>query len=137
MPGGWAALGLERDEYLALGTARVHDAGGVGMPPQRLDRVMVGPYYLGMATTMVKTTYALDEPTVRSLEAMARRWQVSKSEALRRAIRSAAATELAEEANGAIAALNEAQQRVERSGRNVVEWARAIRQERRASASRR
>jgi hypothetical protein len=39
-----------------------------------------------MATTTVKSTYSLDVDTVRELDAVARRWRVSKSEALRRAI---------------------------------------------------
>jgi len=41
-----------------------------------------------MATPTVKTTYSLDLETVRTLEALARRWNVS--EALRRAIRATA-----------------------------------------------
>ena len=45
-----------------------------------------------MAVLSVKATYSLDPETVRNLEDMARRWGVSKSEALRRAIRSAAGT---------------------------------------------
>ncbi|MCI0546463.1 MAG: ribbon-helix-helix protein, CopG family [Candidatus Rokubacteria bacterium] len=44
-----------------------------------------------MAITTIRSTYALDVETVRALERMAQRWKVSKSEALRRAIRAAAA----------------------------------------------
>jgi gamma-glutamylcysteine synthetase len=40
----------------------------------------------GMATPMVKSTYALDAETLTALEQMAKRWGVTKSEALRRAI---------------------------------------------------
>jgi hypothetical protein len=43
-----------------------------------------------MPNVTVKGTYSLDPATVRSLEGLARRWGVTKSEALRRAIRSAA-----------------------------------------------
>jgi transposase-like protein len=43
-----------------------------------------------MATPMVKSTYALDAETLAALEDVARRWGVTKSEALRRAIRAAA-----------------------------------------------
>ena len=43
-----------------------------------------------MATMTIKSTYSLDVGTVRTLEGLARRWNVSKSEALRRAIRSEA-----------------------------------------------
>ena len=39
---------------------------------------------------MVKSTYALDAETLAALEEVARRWGVTKSEALRRAIRAAA-----------------------------------------------
>ena len=44
----------------------------------------------GMAVMTIKSTYSLDVGTVRTLEGLARRWNVSKSEALRRAIRSEA-----------------------------------------------
>jgi predicted transcriptional regulator len=44
-----------------------------------------------MASMTVKATYSLDPDTVRSLDNLARRWGVTKSEALRRAIRGAAA----------------------------------------------
>lgn len=43
-----------------------------------------------MAIPKVKGTYSLDVETVRRLEEVAQRWGVSKSEALRRAIDSAA-----------------------------------------------
>jgi Ribbon-helix-helix protein, copG family len=44
-----------------------------------------------MATPRVKSTYVMDLETAETLDRLAREWQVSKSEALRRAIRSAAA----------------------------------------------
>jgi hypothetical protein len=43
-----------------------------------------------MAMMTIRSTYALDPDTVRILAQLARRWRVSKSEALRRAIRAAA-----------------------------------------------
>ena len=46
--------------------------------------------YCDMATTTIKSTYSLDVESVRVLEALAQRWNVSKSEVLRRAIRIAA-----------------------------------------------
>ena len=46
-----------------------------------------------MAIPIVKATYSLDVNTVKALERMAKRWAVSKSEALRRAIRAAAAND--------------------------------------------
>lgn len=47
-----------------------------------------------MAVPKIKSTYSLDPETVQTLEGMARRWGVSKSEALRRAIRNAADADL-------------------------------------------
>ena len=43
-----------------------------------------------MAVITIKSTYSLDVESVRVLEALAQRWNVSKSEVLRRAIRIAA-----------------------------------------------
>ena len=40
----------------------------------------------GMATMHIRSTFALDEPTTRGLAQLARKWGVSKSEALRRAV---------------------------------------------------
>jgi len=42
-----------------------------------------------MSIPVIKGTYSLDVKTVRALETLARRWRVSKSEALRRAIQMA------------------------------------------------
>lgn len=42
-----------------------------------------------MAIPMVKSTYVLDVETAETLDRLAREWQVSKSEALRRVIKSA------------------------------------------------
>ena len=46
-----------------------------------------------MAIPKIKATYSLDAETVRLLERLARKWEVSKSEALRRAIRASAGAE--------------------------------------------
>jgi hypothetical protein len=40
----------------------------------------------GMATMHIRSTFALDEPTSRGLANLAKKWGVSKSEALRRAV---------------------------------------------------
>jgi ribbon-helix-helix CopG family protein len=40
----------------------------------------------GMAAMYIRSTFALDEPTARGLAQLARKWGVSKSEALRRAV---------------------------------------------------
>lgn len=88
-----------------------------------------------MATTTVKTTYALDVETVRALEGMARRWGVSKSEALRRTIR-AAAREPAPGAPMALAALTALQRSLDLSGAAAARWARQAKRERRAASGR-
>ena len=90
-----------------------------------------------MATQTIKTTYALDVETVRKLEQMARRWNVSKSEALRRAIRAAATEGLPGEAGEAIAALDELQRSLGLDAEEAVRWEKAARVERQASSRRR
>jgi Zn-dependent peptidase ImmA (M78 family) len=88
-----------------------------------------------MAVTTIKTTYSLDVETVEKLEELARRWNVSKSEALRRAIR--AATKLAPPgAEDAIRALDELQQSLEMSKDLARQWEKRTRDERRASSRR-
>ena len=88
-----------------------------------------------MAITTIRTTYALDVETVRRLEEMARRWGVSKSEALRRAVRTAARQPL-EEGVSALGALRELQQSLGLSPGSARSWARRARAERRASSAR-
>ena len=41
---------------------------------------------MSMAIPKIKATYSLDEPTVRKLEEIARKWETSKSDALSRLI---------------------------------------------------
>jgi len=87
-----------------------------------------------MATPVIKTTYALDAETVRALERMARRWGTSKSEALRRAIRAAAA---GEEPASPVQALDQLQRAARLSAPRARAWAQAGRTERRAASRRR
>ena len=86
-----------------------------------------------MATTTIRSTYALDVETVRTLERIAQRWKVSKSEALRRAIRAAAGEG---DAGDALAALDRLQGALELTPTRARSWARRARQERRASSAR-
>lgn len=85
-----------------------------------------------MASPTIKSTYALDVETVRTLERMARSWRVSKTEALRRAIR-AAAGDL--EGDPAIAALEALQRRLRLTPDAARHWTRAVRNERAASSA--
>ena len=85
-----------------------------------------------MARTTVKATYSLDPETVETLETMARRWRVSKSEALRRAIR-LAADETASGASSALAALDELQASLGLDREAAAAWEGRSREERTAS----
>ncbi len=84
-----------------------------------------------MATPTVKSTYSLDLDTVQSLERLARQWGISKSEAIRRAVKTAAAS-VPDERAEALAALDRLQQAVAKSGIDVKAWARNVRAERKA-----
>ena len=85
-----------------------------------------------MAIPKIKATYSLDEDTVRLLEKVAERWGVSKSEALRRAIRAAAHSEVA--SNPALQTLTRIQDSLGLTTAVAAAWARRARAERRASS---
>jgi hypothetical protein len=88
-----------------------------------------------MATPSVKSTYALDVETVRTLEQLARHWGVSKSEALRRAIRTVARPAL-ERHGDALQALDQLQRSLRLTRAQARSWARRVREERRLSSAR-
>ncbi len=88
-----------------------------------------------MATTTIKSTYSLDVETVRQLERMARTLGISKSEALRRAIRAAAAGQPTTE-DGALQALERLQDSLALTPEAAKRWEQGARAERRASAHR-
>ncbi len=87
-----------------------------------------------MATTTVKATYSLDPGTVLRLEEIARSWGVSKSEALRRAIRAAASGE-APDNGGPVDALDALQRAAALTPSSARAWAADARAERRAPRS--
>jgi hypothetical protein len=89
-----------------------------------------------MASLSIKSTYALDPDTVRTLDEIARRWNVSKSEALRRAIR-AVAGRMPEQSHDALRALDHLQRSLGATARTTRAWVQATRAERRASSRRR
>ena len=89
-----------------------------------------------MAVTTIKSTYSLDVETVRTLEALAQRWNVSKSEVLRRAIRGAAA-EVSPRARKKLEALDRLQASLKESGVDFKRWEREVRAERYASSIKR
>jgi hypothetical protein len=86
-----------------------------------------------MAIPKIKATYSLDAATIRLLERVARRWGVSKSEALRRAIRASAA---GDESDDATAALDRLQRSADLTASAAAGWARHVRAERRAGRKR-
>lgn len=89
-----------------------------------------------MATTTVKATYALDVETVRALEEMARTWGVSKSEALRRAIR-VARRESPSGVPKALTALDALQGSLELESLAVTRWEKKTSGERRSASVKR
>ena len=88
-----------------------------------------------MATITVKSTYSLDVETVRQLEELAKRWNTSKSGALRRAIQSAA-KQVRSDHNEALDALDRLQALLGLDRESAGAWADEVRQERRVVAER-
>jgi hypothetical protein len=86
-----------------------------------------------MAIPKIKATYSLDAETVRLLERVSRRWGVSKSEALRRAIRASAA---ASGGDAATEPLDRLQHAAALTTSTAAAWARHARAERRARGKR-
>jgi hypothetical protein len=82
----------------------------------------------------IKSTYALDAESVRALEQLARRWRVSKSEALRRAIRAAAGQPPGATAD-ALKILDRLQRSLRLTQAQARGWARRTRDERRATST--
>ena len=89
-----------------------------------------------MAITSIKSTYSLDVDSVRTLEALARRWNVSKSEVIRRALRIAAMTGDDIEGGVALEALSRLQDTVRERGVDLGQWARDLDAERKAAGRR-
>jgi Arc/MetJ-type ribon-helix-helix transcriptional regulator len=85
-----------------------------------------------MAIPKIKATYSLDRETVDLLERVARRWGVSKSEALRQAIRALASQPAAKQQ--AIAVLDRLQKAAGLDRSTAARWQRQIRSGRRAES---
>ena len=88
-----------------------------------------------MATPTIRSTYVMDIETMQALERISRRWKVSKSEALRRAIRAAVEQPLSEPKD-ALRALDELQRSLKLTPARARDWARMARMERRAASAR-
>ena len=88
-----------------------------------------------MAVTTIKSTYSLDVESVRALETLARRWNVSKSEVLRRAIR-LAVREGGPGKGAALGALDRLQASLRDRKVDVARWSRGLKNERREASRR-
>ncbi len=77
----------------------------------------------------IRSTYALDPDTVRRLERISRQWGVSKSEALRRAIRRLTPDDEGE-GGQALAALTQLQRALKLTRASADRWVRDVRRER-------
>lgn len=84
-----------------------------------------------MALPTVKTTYTIDLETKSALDRLAATWEVSKSEALRRAIRQAAG---ASRVTDRLAALDALQRRARMTSDQASRWSDTIRVERQATS---
>lgn len=84
----------------------------------------------------IKSTYSLDPDSVRTLEALARRWDVSKSEVIRRALRLALVA--GDDPGGSVAleALTRLQDTVQERGVDLAQWERNLQAERAAAGRR-
>ena len=89
----------------------------------------------GMAIPKLRSTYVVDVATMQALERIARRWKVSKSEALRRAIRAAVEQPRVESVD-ALRALDELQRSLKLTPVTARAWASAARRERTAASRR-
>ena len=88
-----------------------------------------------MAVTTIKSTYSLDVESIRTLEKLAQRWNVSKSEVLRRAIRVAAIDGIPSD-SVALSALDQLQASLRLRKVNFARWERDLKVERRATSQR-
>lgn len=86
-----------------------------------------------MTGEKIKATYSLDLETVRDLERMAKRLKISKSAALRRAIRLAAGLE-PRAGEDQLSALEELQQSLDIAPEDLREWEEENRKLRRSSS---
>lgn len=88
-----------------------------------------------MAIPTIESTFSLDVESVRTLETLAKRWRVSKTEVLRRAIR-IAATKGRPGNDAALSALDRLQNSVRQRQVDASRWVRDLKAERRAAARR-
>jgi len=100
----------------------------------RLTGNEYGHMNLSMAIPKIKSTYSLDVETVETLERIAQRWRVSKSEALRRAIHAVAGGGTLSVPG--IDTLDGLQKSLDLSAADTRKWSESARAERRAGSRR-
>ena len=88
-----------------------------------------------MAIPKIKVTYSLDVDSVRALEELARQWGVSKSEALRRAIRKELHRQ-PKRVDAALRALDQLQASVRSKQIDLATWEQDVRFERQSIGKR-
>ena len=91
-----------------------------------------GHTFVGMAIPKIKATYSLDEPTVRKLEEIARKWETSKSQALTRLINQGAPQPDDAEVRRKLDALDRLQQSANLTPAAAAKWQRELRAMQRA-----
>ena len=92
---------------------------------RQLTKRMYGHTVCCMAIPKIKATYSLDEPTVRRLEEIARKWETSKSDALSRLINQGASDEEDAEVKRKLDALDRYQKSMSHLTREQIdEWQR-------------
>ena len=101
----------------------------------KFGRRILWPYTRDMATPTIKSTYSLDVETVRTLEALAQRWNVSKSKALQRSIQAAAEQQTPADRE-ALDALDRLQSSLNLNETTVRNWERDLKRERRETGKR-
>jgi hypothetical protein len=75
---------------------------------------------------MIKTTFSLDEASIAKIRRLARKWQVSKTEAIRRALDKAEKSEVEPSAAEKIAAFRALQRDLRARGVDFDAWQKAI-----------
>ena len=121
-----------RRQYARMIRARGIEPEPVGLSESgQLIDGSVWPYDTPMATVTVKSTFSLDVESARLLDSLARRWNTSKSAALRRAIRSAA-EQARSGGNEALDSLDRLQNLLALNRRTAADWEDQVTQERRA-----
>lgn len=86
-----------------------------------------------MSKMTVRSTFSLDPETAQCLERLARRWGVSKSQVLRRAVGAAAAAEEVDSPSEAAEALRALHAKLALDDAKAARWIREIRSERSAT----